>query len=444
MVVAGCGEVIMTHPEFMKVSRRNVLKAGAGFLLSAPLLLRAETGKAEAAAQSANNELWRRMIDKHDVMLDFADEQGKVIIPTPEECRLGKPNALGWWSPIENGGFFNGLYIDAMIDRWKVTNSKADAEKVRRMARGLMKLASVSEVKGFVARGMGTDGVSHYPMGSNDQTAPWQFGIWRYLQTDLPDKAERAQIVAKVIEMVEVIIALGWKMPAEEPFKIRGQYHEISWESSPRVLFVLKWMHQLTGDSKWDKMYQQAMQEVGGKRNISRLAACEGGMIFEHGPRHSWTASIPNACLRGLWEMETAKDLKAAYAKGLQAGATVAMESLPIGMKFDNEDVRKFEHDWRVMNQWWKPQQTEQEAVALAQMQLREYGKLAPRRGQEVNGVREPAFAAWVVALAPDKTILKERRAELEKIVAHYRYERLLYSQFFPLENVWWKLRREL
>jgi hypothetical protein len=250
--------------------------------------------------------------------------------------------------------------------------------------------------------------------------------------------------VAKVMEMVEVIIALGWKMPAEEPFKTRGQFWQITWESSPRQLFVLKWMHQLTGDEKWDRMYRQSMHEQSPKDGITRLAACERGMIFEHERRHSWTASIPNACLRALWEMEKEPALKTAYGKGLQAGANLAMESLPIGMSLDNEDVKKFEHNWRLMNQWWKPQQTEDEAVALAQMQLREFGKLAPRRGQEVNGVREPAFAAWVVSMAPDKTILKERRAMLEKLVAHYRYERMVYSQFFPLENVWWQLRKEM
>jgi hypothetical protein len=100
-----------------EVTRRAVLKAGVGLAVSGPFLLRAETAKAEAAVQVAHDELWRRLIDRHDVMLDFTDEQGKVEIPTPEECRAGKPNALGWWSPIENGGFFNGLYIDAMIDR---------------------------------------------------------------------------------------------------------------------------------------------------------------------------------------------------------------------------------------------------------------------------------------------------------------------------------------
>jgi len=424
------------------VSRRALLKAGAGLLLSTPFILRAESPKAEAAVQVAHEEMWRRLIDKHGVMLDFTDEAGKVIIPTPEECRLGKPNALGWWSPIENGGFFNGLYIDAMINRWRITKDKADAEKVKRLAQGLMKLASVSEVRGFVVRGMATDGKGHYPMGSNDQTGPWLYGLWRYLQTDLPDKAERAKVIAKVLEMVEIIVAADWRMPAEEPFKYRGSFSNITWESSARQLFVLKWMHQLTDDDKWDRMYRQSLSERNQKDGISRLAVCERGMIFEHGGRHSWTSSVPGACLRALWEMEADRELKAAYAKGLQAGAVMALESLPLGMKFDNDDVRKFEPNWRMMNQWWKPQVTEQEAVALAQQQLREYGKLAPRRGQETKEVREPVFAAWVVTLAPDKTILRERRTELEKLLAHYRYERLLYSQFFPVENAWWQLQK--
>jgi hypothetical protein len=47
------------------------------------------------------------------------------------------------------------------------------------------------------------------------------------------------------------------------------------------------------------------------------------------------------------------------------------------------------------------------------------------------------------VTLAPDKDVLKERRPALEQLVAHYRYERLVYSQFFPMENVWWQLRND-
>jgi len=30
--------------------------------------------------------------------------------------QAGKPNALGWWAPIENGAMFNGLYMDAAVN----------------------------------------------------------------------------------------------------------------------------------------------------------------------------------------------------------------------------------------------------------------------------------------------------------------------------------------
>jgi hypothetical protein len=46
------------------------------------------------AVESAHREVWRRFIDGSGIFLDFADLDGKVSIPTPEECREGKPNAL--------------------------------------------------------------------------------------------------------------------------------------------------------------------------------------------------------------------------------------------------------------------------------------------------------------------------------------------------------------
>ena len=93
------------------LSRRHFLKtsfaAAGGFGLSRTVVLAASG--VEACVEKAHAEIWRRFVDRHGVMLDFAALDGAVSIPTPEECRLGKPNALGWWSPIENGAFFNGL-----------------------------------------------------------------------------------------------------------------------------------------------------------------------------------------------------------------------------------------------------------------------------------------------------------------------------------------------
>ena len=95
------------------------------------------------------------------------------------------------------------------------------------------------------------------------------------------------------------------------------------------------------------------------------------------------------------------------------------------------------------MNKDWKPQQTEQEAQDLAHVQLRNFMKLAPRRGKETAFVREPTAAAWVVTLAPDDAILKQRAADVERVIAHYDYTRLYYSQFFWVESAWERLKAQ-
>jgi len=410
--------------------------AGAAFLSS-----RSFAADAAAAAEQAHAEIWRRFIDKYGIMIDFTDLDGSVSLPTPEECRLGKPNALGWWAPIENGSMFNGLYMDAAVNRWRQTKSADDAAKARHLMEGLLLLNSISEVKGFIGRGVSTDGKSHYPMGSNDQASPWFLGLWRYLDSGLATKEERARIVAKVVETAEAIVNLKWAIPAEPPFNRRGSFAGFSFDDAPRLLFVCKMLHGITGDAKWDTLYKAALAERGGPENLTRLETCERGMVFHYAKYHSWTSCTCVGAVRGLWEMEKDETIRAAYARGLQASADLAFKSLPMAERFDNADTSRFEMDWRVMNAHWKPQQNEKEAQDLAHLQLKNFLKVAPRRAKETEFIREPTSAAWIVTLAPDAAILKQRAADVERVIARYDYTRLYYSQFFWVEAAWWRLQ---
>jgi len=373
-------------------------------------------------------------------MIDFCDLDGSVSLPTPEECREGKPNALGWWSPIENGAMFNGLYMDAALLRWRRTKSADDAAKARRLMEGLLLLNSISDVKGFVGRGVSTDGRSHYPMGSNDQTLPWFLGLWRFWESGLATDAGKQRVAGHLIATAEIIVADKWQMPAEQPFGRRGGFGGFNFDSVPRLLFTCKALHQITGDAKWDQRYRAALAERGGPENRSRLEVCEHGMVFEYARYHSWTSCTCVGALRALWEMETDAAVRAAFARGLQASADLAFKSLPMAEQFDNADKSRFEMNWRVMNADWKPQRTEQEAQDLAHVQLSSILKIAPRRGKETAFVREPAAAAWVVTLAPDAAILKSRAAAVEKVIGHYDFAKLYYSQFFWLEAAWERL----
>ncbi|TLD71635.1 hypothetical protein FEM03_05705 [Phragmitibacter flavus] len=397
----------------------------------------------DAKMASAHQQMWSRFVDEYGLVGDYTDMEGKFPRPTPEECVAGKPNALAWWTPTENGAMFNGTYMDAICQRWRLTQSVEDKEKAQRLMRGLMLLASVGKTKGFIARNVATDGKTPYTMGSNDQTAPWFFGLWRYLETGLADESEREEIVAKMVEVAEALEASDWRMPCNEgaPSPYRGTFAGIGWEFSPRFLFVLKVMHELTGDQKWVDYYGKALQEFSPLSGKTRLEVCRIGMLFEHEKRHSWTCASGVICLRGLWELEKDPALKSAYAEGLVASAKLASASLPLYAEFKPEENKTFLADWRVLNQWWKPQHSEQEAVDLAILQVKELGKLSPRRHQEFTWVREPAYAAWIVTMCPDADLVKQQAGAIQKVLGHYDYAKLYYSQFFPVEAAWYRLK---
>lgn len=399
---------------------------------------------AKAGVDQAHAELWRRFVDEHDTVLDYVDQDGKFLRPTPAECREMKPSALSWGVPVEDGPMFNGLYLDAAVNRWKQTRDPADRAKARRLIDGLMFLASRGTTAGFIARGVADDGVTTYPMGSNDQTMPWLYGVWRYLQDDVPaTDDERRLLTKRFCEIVELLEHHGWRMPCEGgASKYRGDFTKPTWEGAPRMLFVLKAMHVFTGEAAWDQKYRAALTEKIGKAQTTRLEICRTGMVFDpgQGPRHSWTGSVGVTALRALWEMETDLELKSAYAAGLRGSAELSAKSLGLIEKFDVNGTDVFNHDWHVMMPAWKPQRSEQDAVEVANSGLRLQHKASPRLHLEKDYMREPCFAAWVVTLCPDEAYVRTEREAILNVLAHYRYDRLNLSQFFPVEAAWFRL----
>lgn len=384
--------------------------------------------------------MWRRFVDRYGVIVDFTDLDGTVNLPTPEECRDGKPNALGWYQPIENGAMFNGLYMDAAVNRWRRTKSDADAAKARRLMEGLLLLNSISDVPGFVGRGVSTDGKSHYPMGSNDQTLPWFFGLWRYWQEGPATAAEKQRIRQHLVTTAEAIVKLGWKMPAEPPYGTRGSFEGFHFDEVARKLFTLKLLHTVTGEAKWDTQYQEELARRGGEQKLTKREVCAAGMKFWYAKTHNWTSCTAVGALRGLWELETDAAIKADYARGLVASARLAAESLPLALQFNPNDGTTFSQDWRrAMMPLWKPQANEHEAVDLANRQQREFLKISPRRGKETAFIREPTSAAWIVTLCPDAALVKSHAPAIEAAIAHFDYTKLYYSTFFWVEGAWWR-----
>ncbi|WP_315815548.1 hypothetical protein [Paraflavitalea speifideaquila] len=242
-----------------------------------------DISQAKNSVEEAHRQIWLRFIDQYSILIDYADFSGNYPRPTAEEYKTNKPNALAWWTPTENGSMFNGLYMDGMCRRWLSTRNDNDKEKAKTLAKGLLFLASIGDTPGFIGRSVATDGRTPPAMGSNDQSSPWFYGLWRYLETGIPDQKERRKIISKMVEVANVYLTTNWKIPATSysPAKFRNSFASFDWEGAPRILFISKALYSLTKDEKWNTIYLNAARERSGSENKSRLDICGAGMHFE-------------------------------------------------------------------------------------------------------------------------------------------------------------------
>jgi hypothetical protein len=390
------------------------------------------------AVEQAHGELWGRFVDRHGVIRDYVGD-----LPTPDDCRLGRPNAIGWWSPIENGPMFTGLYLPAACERARRSGATADAELARRLAEGLVTCASVSDVPGFIARGMGSDGTCHYSLSSDDQTHPWFLGLHAYHRSGLPSADERRQIAAKVREVADALEATGWQVPCEAPFagQFRGGFRGHLFRDAVRYLFMLRAVHEVTGDEAWLDRYERAVGERPAGSEKTRLEICAAGYppdreAIEHIDTFQlWIYVGSQASLAGLVAMETDESRRSRFRAGLVTNAETALPAIAAHASFDNEDRKIFGNaEWRAVYGTWYPQATQEDARRLSE--TGDKTRQGERKYYESRFVRNPLAAAAIVALVGDG----RSREAIERAIRHYDYARLNMAEFFFAERAFFAL----
>ncbi len=364
-----------------------------------------------------NARLEREFIGGDGLILDYVGE-----IPSAKDISEFRPNAIGWRTPIANGPMFTGEWLPALM-------SEGPAKKalVERCVKGLIKMSEVSDVPGFIARGTGRDGKSHYPCGSNDQTDPWFFALLEYCRWPHADPSVKSNAIDRLVFVAKALEANGWRVPCDGAFKgeNRGNLNSKGmpfWGKS-RLLCTLKALHCLTGDAHWGELYGSikassiAEIEAGGEIDSKCFKYCFGSGVWIYVP----TAQM----LARLIEMEGNASDRERMRKGLLHYAERVAPQMKLRSQYDNAKVRPFKFaNWREGYNW-RPQKTQKDAEAVAYSENREV--LGDRKDHERLFMSVPLAAAAVCALAD-----RDRyRDEILATLSYYDYGTPNMSEFF-------------
>lgn len=147
-------------------------------------------------------------------ILDYVADGAEIRYPSGEECKNGLPNGLGWWTPIENGAFYTGLYTYSLIKLYDKEPSEVLENKLKILLNGLFLLQDVAKVEGFIARGVARDGKSHYPISSEDQVVPWVLALYGYLDS----KAccvDKVEVKTRLLRLLTALKSHQYCIPTE-------------------------------------------------------------------------------------------------------------------------------------------------------------------------------------------------------------------------------------
>jgi hypothetical protein len=298
-------------------------------------------------------------------------------------------------------------------------------------------------VKGFIVRGLGSDGKCHYPLGSDDQTHPWFYGLHSYVKSGLCSTKEREAVVAKMVEVANVLESKGWRCPCDGAFRddFRGGFTGHWFRDAVRYLHLLRLMHEVTEDQVWLERYEKALAERPPGSEETRLAICAAGYAQDHefikgiAEYQQWIYVGCQAALAELIRMDPDETRRAQYRRGLDHNASESLKAVEVSSSFDNADAKVFgDADWRAVYSTWFPQPTQAEAQRLSG--IYDKSKRGTRKEYESRHMRNPLAAAAIVALTGDG----RGREVIERVLRQYDYSKLKMSVFFFAECAYYSL----
>ncbi len=384
-----------------------------------------------------HSKVWERFVRlPYGHVLDYADTDGTAFFPTKEECERSMPNPLGWWTPIENGACFTGLYARALLKQYERDANAQTAEEIRTLMGGLALLQDVGTVDGFIARGVGEDGVSHYPLSSDDQFTPWVLAMYTFYRSALCENKQ--EVKERLLRALGAVRRNSWLIPTE----VVGLNHcslgkDASFRSTCKLLFCTRVLYELTGEESDLKDYQRLAHECPAQSVFSRLEIASHGyahdLVAFLGVKQNWICTCAHLCLRELARLD--KENSVYFRTGMRSNGITGFGIIDELAGFDNCQGG-FDVDWRRLNALWEDY--EKNPAKGTQIALREYNywktEVAPRRRIEHGILGNALFSALISITCGEEKIAKEAYKKLARYCEKVDWDQMHLSYSFVVE----------
>lgn len=380
--------------------------------------------------------VWKRFVRMpYGHVLDYAGKNGEAIYPTAEECAKSMPNPRSWGLPIANGAFYTGLYAYALLEKYNRTPCVQVAEEIKTLMNGLMLLQDVAKVDGFIARGVGEDGVSHYPMSAECQIFPWALAMYAYYKSDICE--DKQDIKERILRVLTALRDYGWKIPCdEEGVFYKGNWLDFeSWRSVIILVYQARLIYELTQDKKdWD-LFESLLNGKPGSSIFTRAEiisqGCAHEMVSSIG-NQMWICTYTHLAVRELYAL----DGDEIYKKSLYNTGVTALINVKNLSKYDNEPGG-FDMNWRPLNELWEDYEKDTNKGTEISSRQSEYWRreLVPHRYMEHGLLGNALFSAWVAVSCEDRRIAERA---LEMLYTHCQtidWENMHVSYAFVAES---------
>ena len=356
-------------------------------------------------------------------------EPGFVHLPAPELICREVPNAAGWGTGMENCALNAAQVLPGALLRHDLAPDDQTEYEARTLFLGLLRLFDVAVDAGFLPRGVGLDGVSHYPNSSADQYTMVLYGLHCYARNSIATAQERQS----VRDIWQSVLARwerdGWEDRREDGAPaMYGEMNRISADRASRLLAALLGGFAVTGDAHWQKVYRRKLEEQDYARLRTGVPRVDGALYVLDQNQVAW---------RLLWELEQDRDIRQRYEALLRATADAAVDRLLAYRQFDvgEHGRRRAISDWDWRKACVPPEQGLNHGAQF-NARLRQ---LAPVSSYEHEFVQSPWEAAHILSLSQDARHHRLLLKHLPSMLSAYPWHNLALSwSIYDVECTYW------